>query len=115
MKRRSVTFDDQNDQNLNQLRGRLLVERNKDLDFTSAVNMVLSLGFNRLASKELKDSEYEIINNYLFGYNLKMAVLDDEHWNAWIDYEYPRMIKKLNRLEKKSQSNSGKGKKKDAK
>jgi hypothetical protein len=113
VKRRSVTFDDQNDQNLNQLRGRLLTERNKELDFTSAVNMVLALGFDRLASKDLKDKEYEIINNYVFGYSLKMAALDDEHWNAWIEYEYPRMIKRLERLEKKkSNSNSVKEKKK---
>lgn len=112
VKRRSVTFDDQNEQNLDQFRGRLLAERNKELDFTSAVNMVLALGFNRLASKNIQDDEYEIINNYVFGYKLKMASLDDEHWNTWIEYEYPRMIKRLERLEKKSVSNSVKGKKK---
>jgi hypothetical protein len=113
VKRRSVTFDDQNEQNLDQFRGRLLAERNKELDFTSAVNMVLALGFNRLASKNIQDDEYEIINNYVFGYKLKMASLDDEHWNTWIEYEYPRMIKRLERLEKKTQSDSVKRKKKD--
>lgn len=99
--RRTVTFDEYNEKNLNKLRGSLLAEKDKELDFTSAVNMVLSLGFNRLNSRNLNEEEYNIINNYMFGFRLKKASLDDEHWNAWIEYEYPEMIKRLEKLDKK--------------
>lgn len=111
--RRTITIDDANEQNLNQLRGQLLTERNKEIDFTSAVNMVLSLGFHRLRGR-LTDEEREILNTYLFGYALKIPALGDDHWTYWIEHEYPQMVKRLQRLEKKqSHSNSAKGKKKE--
>ena len=44
----------------------------------------------------------------------KNLALEDEHWNHWIEYEYPKMVKPLQRLKKKTtNSNSVKEKKKD--
>ena len=112
MSRRTITIDRENEQNLNQLRGRLLTEKNRDLDFTSGINMVLALGFNRLAG-QLTEKELEIANKYIFDYALKIEALDDERWNTWMEHEYPRMLKRLHRLEnKKSIGNSVQGKKK---
>lgn len=75
--------------------------------------MVLALGFNRLGDK-LSPKEIEIANKYIFDPALKIEALGDERWNVWIDQEYPKIAKRLQRLEKrKSISNSVKGKKKD--
>lgn len=112
--RRTITIDDDNERNLNQLRGWLLTKKNMDLDYTSAINMALALGFNRITKGNLEPNEIKITNHYIHGSDLKIASLDDEHWNLWIENAYPEMIKKLEKLEKKkTPRNSVKRKKKD--
>lgn len=99
---------------MNQLRAWFLTEKLKDLDFTSTVNMLLNLGLNRFRGKDLDDEEYDIINKYVFGFSeLKTESLSDEHWNQWLEYQYPKMIKQLQQIEKKSTSIGVKGKKKE--
>jgi len=112
--RRTVTIDDENHHDMNQLRAWFLTEKLKDLDFTSTVNMLLNLGLNRFRGKDLDDEEYDIINKYVFGFSeLKTESLSDEHWNQWLEYQYPKMIKQLQQIEKKSTSIGVKGKKKE--
>ncbi len=112
MSRRTITIDDGNERNLNQLRGWLLTKENLEVDYTSAVNMVMALGFNRMAEGNLTSTEIEISNNYILGKSLQAEALDDQHWNYWIDSVYPKMIKRYNELERKeSHRNSVKGKK----
>ena len=112
MTRRTITIDEQNERNLNQLRGRLLTDENTELDYTAAVNMVIALGFNRIAEGDLKETEKGIANKYIFGTELKIDALNDEHWNYWIDNVYPEMEKQYQELlqEKESHGSSDKEK-----
>lgn len=66
MARRTITIDEENERNLNQLRGWLLTERNKEVDYTSAINMVLSLGFNTIEEGEFSQKQIAIADKYIF-------------------------------------------------
>ena len=104
MIRKSITVDDENNENLNQLRGRLLLEKGIDLDFTRTVNMLIAMALYRIANTtDLPAEELNILNKYIFGFKeLELEALGDEHWNKWIQYEYPKMIDQLAKMQKKS-------------
>ncbi|MCV0372412.1 MAG: hypothetical protein K5793_02530 [Nitrosarchaeum sp.] len=112
--RRTITIEDENERSLNQFRGWLLTEKNRDLEYTRAINLVLALGFNRMRDGNFTPKENKIVRKYFYDTNLQIESVDDEHWNQWMEHVYPEVMAKIEKLEQqKSKSNSVKRKKKD--
>jgi hypothetical protein len=98
--RRSITVDDRNNKDINELRA-AFIKHDMELDFTRAVNMLMALAIRRIVKDDLSPEENKIIDKYVHGaHDLEIAAMDDEQWNKWLEYEYPKMVKRLNQLDR---------------
>jgi hypothetical protein len=85
MIRRTITIDTSLNQCIQLLRAEYL-RRNFDLDYTTAVNMLLWLGLSRLASlptHPLSEDESKAIQAFLSNDQLKLAAAMDEMANRF--------------------------------
>ncbi len=79
MIRRTITVDDTVNQMVNHIRATLL-EKNMELDFTTAINLFAEYGircFLNSTSERHDDLEY-VLKKYTDNDNLKMAVIGDQ-------------------------------------
>jgi hypothetical protein len=66
--RRSITIDDELNKFINRIRARYLEEKDKEIDFTTALNMLAIVGMKRVSSQQtLPQEELEIIQRFMEG------------------------------------------------
>lgn len=94
MKRRTVTFEDENIYLFNQIKGSFLWKKNKDLDFTKLSNMVLAIGFNHLINGQISDKELDIMTDYIFKFKIK-KYQNEFNIEKWIDDLHPILLNQL--------------------
>ena len=75
--RRSITITDKNHKNLLKARAQIMTNIGADPDYTTALNMFLEIGLNRLLTLQLNLEETGIIARYLIDENLQeQSVMD---------------------------------------
>lgn len=102
--RRSITVDDENNKKINEIRASYL-KANLELDFTRAVNMLIALATHYLSKepKTLPSDVSKIIETYFRGsQDLELAATQDEEWTKWLQYEFPKLTKRIQELDRQT-------------
>ncbi|MGH9878188.1 MAG: hypothetical protein ACREBU_04880 [Nitrososphaera sp.] len=98
--RRTITVDDANNRFINILRARLLEKSDMEVDFTTAVNMLLALARIRWNNEaKFTEEENKMLNRYTSGTpELQIEALSDAQQDKWLKYQLPKIMKRLEEL-----------------
>jgi hypothetical protein len=108
--RRSITIEDELYNSINVLRARLLEHEHNDVDFTSMINALAAIGYNKIMAKQMTPQDIQLFRYYTEGIeDLKLESAKDEYSDRWLKYQLPKLMASSN---KQTDSNSVKGKKK---
>ncbi|HXG74090.1 MAG TPA: hypothetical protein VNK44_04670 [Candidatus Nitrosotenuis sp.] len=112
MIRRSITIEDELYNSINVLRARLLEYEKNDVDFTSMINALAAIGYNKVMLKELTKKDIQLFRYYTEGIeDLKLESAQDEYSNLWLKYQLPKLMAVSTNKQDDSNSVSGNKKK----
>lgn len=88
--KRSLTIDEPLHAAINKARA-MFIDRNIDLDYTRAANLLLALGARRMSEGPWDDKTMETIRAYIGSEELRMEAISDEI-NSEVVSQFPKMI-----------------------
>ena len=103
--RRTITVEDLVNAFINGFRGRLLMNHNIELDYTSAMNMLAMFGIKYISKEgqNFTEEDMTIFNRYIYGAEeLKFESIEDQLLEAFLSRRLPKLLKLTAEFQRRS-------------